>query len=77
MNEIVELGGVWTSDEKINQNLNKLKETKTDEEMRRILYTQMSFMQKVLKCQGPSRETLSINPSAETLFKRRNEAALD
>lgn len=53
VNEVVELGGVWTTEHQILDKVSALEKSKTDEQMRRIIYTQLCFMQKVLKCQGP------------------------
>ena len=53
VNEVVELGGVWTSEQQILDKVGALEKSKTDETIRRIIYTQLCFMQKVLKCQGP------------------------
>eukprot|EP00057_Strongylocentrotus_purpuratus_P029094 XP_011683568.1 PREDICTED: uncharacterized protein LOC105447354 isoform X1 [Strongylocentrotus purpuratus] len=61
VNEVVELGGVWTSEQKITEMVGDIESTKSDEQIRRILYTQLLFLQKVLKCQGPSKEHFQLS----------------
>lgn len=75
VNEVVELGGVWTSEEQILDKVRTLERSKTDEQVRRVIYTQLCFMQKVLKCQGP-KELFQLTHQGKPFTKEEMTAHL-
>ena len=62
VNEIVVLGGVWSSREKVDEEIQKMEMVaKSNEQIRRAIHTQLTFMQKVLQCKAPSKEHFQLS----------------
>ena len=64
-NEIAVQGGVWCTEDSINNKCDHLFEVSTDEEARRAIYTQLSFHQKVLKSKVDRKEYFQFSTSTE------------
>ena len=60
-NEVVALGGVWTTAEAIKQHIHDLCQSSSHEVVRRAVYSQLQFLQRVVKCSGPSKEHFQLS----------------
>lgn len=61
VNEVSALGGLWTSVDSINSHVSELEKSNGDEYIRRAIHTQLTFLQKVLKCKGPSKAHFQLS----------------
>ena len=64
-NEVTKQGGVWTTEETINNKYEEINNTMSDEEVRRAIYTQLSFHQKVLKSTVNKKEVFQLTTTVD------------
>ena len=60
-NVVTSQGGVWCTEEEVEEHFQELNATKSDEEVRRAIYAQLNFHQRVLKSTAEAKEFFQMS----------------
>lgn len=67
--QVTALGGVWITADQVDQKYENLCSTENSETVRRALHSQLQFIQRILKCKGPSKEHFQLSTQGRQFTK--------